>query len=379
MGQKEKQARGKFLAKHETEENWNKSSYVPAQGEHVVYDPDADNPTPRVKYGDGINVVKDLPFATGLKGEEIANAVKGKISGNPIRIDDSSPISHEVKIEGVGVALVSEREVIGGNPVANKKYTITAISSEQSGEYVNSLSAGEDGNAELDGDVANVGGVFAVGIAVGDTVFYNGTTFLKGGGAVTKYGKNLCDPSTERINAYIRTKADGTSELAGASDSWSFAVPCSPNTTYTVSHTNEKNKIFRIGYVKVQKEDFPKYDGVIVECFAAQLRTTEKELSIKTGEGATYIVFQLGASTAENAIKVTQCEVGAFATEFEPYKEPETYTADENGKAQGITANGKAMTLIAENGTTIMAEYNKDTNKVIESLVNAIISLGGNV
>jgi hypothetical protein len=37
------------------------------------------------------------------------------------------------------------------------------------------------------------------------------------------------------------------------------------------------------------------------------------------------------------------------------------------------------MTLVADNGTTITAEYNKDTNKVIESLVNAIISLGGNV
>ena len=71
MGQKEKQARGKFLAKHETEENWSKSSYVPAQGEHVVYDPDADNPTPRVKYGDGTNIVKDLSFVTesGLKEE----------------------------------------------------------------------------------------------------------------------------------------------------------------------------------------------------------------------------------------------------------------------------------------------------------------------
>ena len=71
MGQKEKQARGKFLAKHETEENWNKSSYVPAQGEHVVYDPDPNNPIPRVKYGNGTNIVKDLPFVieSGLKEE----------------------------------------------------------------------------------------------------------------------------------------------------------------------------------------------------------------------------------------------------------------------------------------------------------------------
>ena len=38
------------------------------------------------------------------------------------------------------------------------------------------------------------------------------------------------------------------------------------------------------------------------------------------------------------------------------------------------------MTLLTDTeGVTIEAEYNKDTNKVIESLVQAIISLGGNV
>ena len=55
------------------------------------------------------------------------------------------------------------------------------------------------------------------------------------------------------------------------------------------------------------------------------------------------------------------------------------YTADENGVVKGIVGNGEVMTLFADSGTTITAEYNKDTNKVIESLVQAIISLGGNV
>lgn len=68
MGQKEKQARGKFIAKHETEEIWDRSNggagvaYVPAAGEQVIYDPDNNYPYPRIKCGDGIKKVKELPF-----------------------------------------------------------------------------------------------------------------------------------------------------------------------------------------------------------------------------------------------------------------------------------------------------------------------------
>ena len=51
-----------------------------------------------------------------------------------------------------------------------------------------------------------------------------------------------------------------------------------------------------------------------------------------------------------------------------------------DGVVNGIIGNGEPMTLITDNAdTTITAEYNKDTNKVIDSLVNAIIALGGNV
>ena len=75
---------------------------------------------------------------------------------------------------------------------------------------------------------------------------------------------------------------------------------------------------------------------------------------------------KLYAATFEN---ITVCE-----------GTPQTYTADENGIVRGIIGNGESMTLLTDTeGVTIEAEYNKDTNKVIESLVQAIISLGGNV
>ena len=84
-------------------------------------------------------------------------------------------------------------------------------------------------------------------------------------------------------------------------------------------------------------------------------------------------------SSLNNVIVKPLLEIGTTATEFEACVQPTTYTADENGKVEGIIGNGEDVTLIGVNGVIISAEYNKDTNKVIECLVNAIISLGGNV
>ena len=51
---------------------------------------------------------------------------------------------------------------------------------------------------------------------------------------------------------------------------------------------------------------------------------------------------------------------------YEPYTgEQETLTADENGTLS-ILGNGESMTLIAEDGVTISAEYNADTKKYID-------------
>ena len=59
---------------------------------------------------------------------------------------------------------------------------------------------------------------------------------------------------------------------------------------------------------------------------------------------------------------------------------PTEHTPTADGIVSGIISNGEPMTFITDNANvTITAEYNKDTNKVIERLVQAIVSLGGNV
>lgn len=48
--------------KHDTETNWNKAvNFIPKAGEMIIYDADSTNPV-RIKIGDGITVVNNLPF-----------------------------------------------------------------------------------------------------------------------------------------------------------------------------------------------------------------------------------------------------------------------------------------------------------------------------
>lgn len=64
MGQITKQIKGIIIFKHKKEADWKESSYVPDEGEQIIYDPDASHPSPRIKIGDGEQVADALPFTT---------------------------------------------------------------------------------------------------------------------------------------------------------------------------------------------------------------------------------------------------------------------------------------------------------------------------
>ena len=61
---------GRIVNKHDTAENWAKAtSFIPKQGEIIVYDADADYDYERFKIGDGETVVSSLPFANDEKAD----------------------------------------------------------------------------------------------------------------------------------------------------------------------------------------------------------------------------------------------------------------------------------------------------------------------
>ena len=48
--------------KSDIEQNWNQSDLVPLAGELIIYLPDANHTASRLKIGDGVTVVTNLPF-----------------------------------------------------------------------------------------------------------------------------------------------------------------------------------------------------------------------------------------------------------------------------------------------------------------------------
>lgn len=83
MGEiKEKRIKAKVEFKHETAANWELSAYIPKVNEIVLYDPDDKYNYTRQKNGDGIHMVKDLPFV----GDDKQNKLPINTSGSSNRL-----------------------------------------------------------------------------------------------------------------------------------------------------------------------------------------------------------------------------------------------------------------------------------------------------
>ena len=62
----------RIINKHDLEANWSSASFIPKQGEIIVYDTDDNYAYERAKIGDGINDANNLPFI----GDDIRNSVE---------------------------------------------------------------------------------------------------------------------------------------------------------------------------------------------------------------------------------------------------------------------------------------------------------------
>ena len=71
--------------KHDSEANWSLlTSFVPKAGEMIIYDMDANHDAPRIKIGDGVTVLSELPFTESVAGDipaitnqEISSVITG--------------------------------------------------------------------------------------------------------------------------------------------------------------------------------------------------------------------------------------------------------------------------------------------------------------
>lgn len=252
----------------------------------------------------------------------VANALKGTVTGNPISISDNSPIEHEIKVSvDVGGATIKRTgknliDVFGRTRGASSNYDATTKRIFEFDKYYIGLTA-----------------------------------------------NNYYDPGSVTMNL-----VDDVWNISSRLASYGLAFPIKvlPNTQYRASATRSG------GYFSVAFYD---ENGAPISYVSAisNAFTTPKNCEVA--------VLIISPSTNNGFVQVSniQVELGTVQTDYEPYVEPITSVADENGNVEGIISAYPTTILSADDGVTISAEYNKDINKAFAELKNAILSLGGNV
>lgn len=74
----EKTLKTRIIHKHDVELNWNKAiNFIPKQGEIIVYDIDSNHSYERIKIGDGVTNVNNLPFVISTLTNDEIDAICG--------------------------------------------------------------------------------------------------------------------------------------------------------------------------------------------------------------------------------------------------------------------------------------------------------------
>ena len=326
-----------------------------------------------------LDYIKNKPSITE---ELVANALKGTASGTAVSMTDVSPLEHEI-----GVKLSADEKLVllenlysewpadtkgGDYRVVGKNYDAAydkTVFELENGVII--YSSTEDDLPLETGDVIRMKTVAQDEEEKWSFSLVEKTDFPSV--TLTKYGKNLVDIN-QMLNECLADNGDGTFTLTRSSSS--FVSKISPvniqaGTAIRCSIEILENNLTNGGFYG--RAEFA--DGTYEGFGFNRTLTFEKNIV-----GFVLYVTASVAVGGNVAFKNFQIELGTTATEYEPFKEPASYTPTPGGTVEGVTSLYPSTTLLTDTeGIIITAEYNRDLNKVIESLVNAIISLGGNV
>lgn len=341
------------------------------------------------------------PISPKAVAEQIdaANALKGKASGEVVRVDDVSPLEHTVAVKAKSKNLFDKDNVeakkwlnINGQEEAtesgyflsgfisvipNTTFYIGNRGTTRAKFYDSNKSALTD-----TWDLTSNGQSFTTPnncyyLRVSVTAAYLDSMQLELGTAATEYEPyvDVSAVTLQRMGKNLWPHGDVTFETAKTCylnlPKGTYAISCnitsnSPTNYAMVAYRDNEENYIQLGHFNLTQE------GRKTLVFTAKKPLAQLLLYVSTD-----YTTSIGATASYTDVMV---EKGDAATEYRPYIEPTTYPVNADGTVFGVTSLYPTTTLLTNTaGVLIAAEYNKDTNKVIESLVNAIISLGGNV
>ena len=146
----EKELKARIIHKHDTEANWNKATnFIPKESEFIVYDMDDTHNYFRLKIGDGVTDVINLPFYGG----SLEHILDGIASGS-IRTSNSTPEDDNYKL-GTDAFAEGKETKASGNFSHAEGFSTTASAAYSHAEGRGTIASGTVSHAEGTDTVAS--------------------------------------------------------------------------------------------------------------------------------------------------------------------------------------------------------------------------------
>ena len=354
----------------------------------------------------------------------VANALKGKAGGSAVSMTDVSPLEHNIGVKLASKNILpypyyeTSKEGYGVKWTDNGDGTITGVGTPTVAYgaafvlskdetifkpgFTYTLSVGsdldcyiqyddEDGSEHyvktvtwkdgyhLDGIYLNApkiqeyNGIAYPQLEIGETATAYTPFADVSSVTLTKCGKNLLSYPYERSSATVAgitytDNGDGTLTAKGT-PSYQFGAtfmltktcPFKSGVTYTFSEATLRAQGFRFSLCYFDKEQNKEmYPDKLYTITWDDSKYQFRHLAIDNGSSLAHV---------DNVLLCPQIEIGTVETEYEPYKEPETYS----GTVESVTSLYPTTTLMTDTaGVTIAAEYNRDINKAFAELLAKI-------
>ncbi len=191
---------------------------------------------------------------------------------------------------------------------------------------------------------------------------------------VSRYEKNLIPypydyTTTEWAGVTYADNGDGTITVSGTATGYSDylfkKINIRPNTQYCYSgFENTKNIVGLLNLIDANGK-------TIATLTADPMYESQKKITFNSAEYPQVVSVQIGIKRKNNDVTsgtiYPQLEIGLNPTEYEPYKEPQTVTSNEDGIVTGLKSISPNMTLLTDtNGVIINTTYNVDTKTYID-------------
>ena len=355
-------------------------------------------------------------------GQNFANALKGSATGSAVRIDDASPIEHNmaVKVRSKNlfdndtskIAEVNYTSSSGGVGSKNGyilhlpvgSYTMHAETideaTKESNYYIYYTINSASGAYKLTGDIVKLQKYSDAkfDFADGDVLYlYNGSNNtlsdtknvfglfniqIEQGSTATEYTPYV-DVSAVTVHRYgkniVDTRAENWVKVEGYTDAPSkgIHIPVKDGETFTISWDKSSDEIPYF-FTRITH----KSDGTFSVGYLTDTIERNKTLTTTAKDGNEYYLAVLGSDTVNvkqwlSKFAYIQVEMGN-ATAYEPYIATTEYTPNADGTVEGVTSLSPTTTLMTDTeGVVIDVEYNRDLNKAFAELASIVNTLVG--